>query len=55
MMVILVYGKGQEPATLILHGNDGLTWLSITDEPYGRPDTGVSRAIKQALEDKVSN
>ena len=29
MVVLLVYGKTEEPATLILHGNNGQTWLSI--------------------------
>jgi hypothetical protein len=31
MVVLLVYGVTAEPATLILHGNDGQTWLSISD------------------------
>jgi hypothetical protein len=31
MVVLLVYGAAAEPATLILHGNDGQTWLSISD------------------------
>ena len=29
MVVLMVYGKTEEPATLMLHGNDGTTWLSI--------------------------
>lgn len=50
MMVVLVYGKTGEPVTLILHGNDGLTWLSIADNPRQRSDTKLSTEIKQALE-----
>src|SRR5215207_199870 len=29
MIVLLVYGSTTEPITLILHGNNGQTWLSI--------------------------
>jgi hypothetical protein len=29
MLVLLVYGSTTEPVTLILHGNNGQTWLSI--------------------------
>jgi hypothetical protein len=29
MVVLLVYGATNEPVTLILHGNNGQTWLSI--------------------------
>lgn len=29
LMVLLVYGKHQEPATLVIHGQDGKTWISL--------------------------
>ena len=50
MVVLLVYGKAEEPVTLILHGNDGQTWLSIADSPRQKSDTKLSTEIKQALE-----
>jgi hypothetical protein len=50
MVVVLVYGKVEEPATLILHGNDGQTWLSIAEDPRQRPDTKLTAEIRQALE-----
>ncbi len=31
MVILLVYGESEEPETLILHGNDGQTWLSIAE------------------------
>jgi hypothetical protein len=31
MVILLIYGKSEEPVTLILHGNDGQTWLSIAE------------------------
>lgn len=50
MVVMLVYGQAEEPVTLILHGNDGQTWLSITDDPCQRSDDQLIGAIQQALE-----
>lgn len=53
MVVVLVYGKAAEPATLILHGNDGQTWCSIADYPRQRADVKLITAIQQALEIKA--
>jgi hypothetical protein len=47
---LLVYGKAADPATLILHGNDGKTWVSIEDNPPQRPNTKLAAEIKQVLE-----
>ena len=55
MVVLLVYGSGPEPASLILHGNDGHTWLSLVDQPAHRPDTKIVNTIQQALEIPVSD
>jgi len=54
MVVVLVYGKAEEPATLILHGIDGQTWLSIADGPRQRSDARLTDEIQQALEFKTS-
>lgn len=53
MVVLLVYGSAAEPATLILHGNDGQTWLSIADDPRQRTDAKLITVIQQALEIKA--
>ena len=50
MVVLLVYGKADEPMTLILHGNDGQTWLSLAEASGQTSDTKLSIEIKQALE-----
>ncbi len=50
MIVLLVYGEVAEPATLILHGNDGKTWISVTDNPLHRIDGKLMTSIRQALE-----
>ncbi|OGO74285.1 MAG: hypothetical protein A3K41_05515 [Chloroflexi bacterium RIFOXYD12_FULL_57_15] len=60
MVVLLVYGKASDvstplntsPAALILHGNDGQTWVSIADNPSQRTDAKLITAIQQALEIK---
>lgn len=54
MVVLLVYGKVAEPATLILHGNDGQTWISIVNDPQQRVSTKMMTLIQQALEVKPS-
>ena len=62
MVVLLVYGKvvdvstplNTSPATLILHGNDGQTWVSIADDPRQQVDAKLINSIRQALEIKVS-
>jgi hypothetical protein len=50
MVIVLVYGKTEQPVTLILHGNDGQTWLSVADSPHQRSDTKLSAEIRGALE-----
>ena len=54
MVVLLVYGKEPEPVTLILHGNNGQTWLSLADHPNHRTEAGTIAAIQQALEIQAS-
>ena len=55
MVVVLVYGKTQEPVTLILHGNDGQTWLSTPEGPTS--NAGLKEQVQQVLkaEKLVSN
>lgn len=52
LVVVLVYGSASEPVTLILHGNDGQTWLAIADDPRQHADVKLITAIQQALEIK---
>jgi hypothetical protein len=54
MIVLLVYGKPAEPVTLILHGNNGQTWVSVTDTLVQRTDKSLLINIRQALERQVS-
>lgn len=54
MIVLLVYGDASEPATLILHGNDGTTWVSIADNTLQRVDKKLIIHIRRALQTLVS-
>ncbi len=51
MIVVLVYGKTPEPATLILHGHDGQTWISLAEQTA---DPNLLMAVRSALEDDSS-
>jgi len=53
LLVLLVYGDAVEPATLILHGKDGQTWLTLVDSPGQKTNTGITTAIKSALDAKL--
>ena len=50
MVVLLVYGNASEPATLILHGNDGQTWFSIVNNSLQHTDASIRSAIERALQ-----
>lgn len=50
MIVLLIYGKADEPAALILHGNDGQTSLSLVDTPLQHADPALQASIEQALQ-----
>ena len=54
MVVLLVYGEPPEPATLILHGNGGKTWVSITDNAVHRVDGKLMTTIRHLLESLVT-
>ncbi|HMB23025.1 MAG TPA: hypothetical protein VKP08_09360 [Anaerolineales bacterium] len=50
MVVLLVYANGAEPTTLILHGNDGQSWLSLVEHPGQQPDKETIKVIQRALQ-----
>lgn len=49
MVVMLVYGKAAAPATLVAHGHDGQTWLTLANAPEQRPDPALAAMITQVL------
>lgn len=49
MVVLLIYGLDATPSTLVAHGHDGKTYLSLVDAPGQRPESGLSDLIRQEL------
>ncbi|HSR21246.1 MAG TPA: hypothetical protein VLL49_10060 [Anaerolineales bacterium] len=50
MVVLLVYEEGHPPVTLVVHGNDQESWVSVIDRPDQRADPQTILAIRRALE-----
>ena len=50
MLVLLVYGKTAQPATLILHGSSGQTWISFPDSVLQPVDPKLVKDIQRTLE-----
>lgn len=49
MIVLLVYGQGANPATLVVHGRDGQTQVSLVNTPDLRPDDTLEAEIRETL------
>lgn len=50
MVVLLVYAASSPPVTMVIHGSEGTTWVSLVDRPGQRADGATMLAIKRALE-----
>jgi hypothetical protein len=53
MVVLLLYGAGEDPATLVVHGHNGKTFLSLVDTPNQRLKPELLTMIRRALLDKI--
>jgi hypothetical protein len=49
MVVLLIYGQDNQPTSMVIHGQDGKTYLSLVDNPQQRPNKGMIRRIRKAL------
>jgi len=49
MVVVLVYGQAAQPATLILHGSNGQTLLSLVNTPVQQADPSLQFSIEHIL------
>lgn len=49
LVVLLVYNNTDTPETLILHGNETETWLSLT----GTPDSNTTGSLAKVIEDTL--
>lgn len=50
MQVFMVYGEAEAPATLMLHGHDGQTWVSLVDGSSGLAEGLIVGAIGEAIQ-----
>jgi hypothetical protein len=49
MVVLLVYGKQEDPATLVIHGQDGRSWVSLTGSVGKRFNQHLEVMVRRAL------
>jgi hypothetical protein len=49
LVVLLVYGKHQDPATLVIHGQDGRTWISLATPIETRPRQNLKSSVRHIL------
>jgi hypothetical protein len=49
MVVLLVYGKPEDPATLVIHGQDGQSWLSLATPVETRSRQHLEASVRNAL------
>ena len=49
MVVLLVYRTDRVPATLVVHGQDRRSWLSLVNQAGQRTDSQLEGAIRRAL------
>ena len=55
MIVLFIYGNTSVPATLILHGYDGKTWISLAEGLGQTPNTMLVTIIKETLQGQVNS
>jgi len=49
LVILLIYGKQEEPATLVIHGQDEKTWLSFSTPLEGRGHEPLETAVRNLL------
>ena len=54
MVVLLIYRNQEEPATLIIHGQDGRSWVSLAGPVGKRANQHFEAAIRRALTHPLS-
>jgi len=49
MVVLLIYGQEEQPASLVIHGQDGKSFLTLVDNAQQRPDNRMLQRIWKTL------
>ena len=55
MVILLVYGRQEDPATLILHSQDETTCLSLSGPESDRATQNLGGAVRRTLLSQMSN
>lgn len=55
MVVLLIYRNQDEPATLVIHGQDGKSWVSVAGPVGKRANQHLEAAIRRALIPQLSS
>lgn len=49
MVILLIYGKQEDPATLVIHGQDGKTWISLATPMETRSRQNLESSVRHML------
>ena len=49
LVVILVYGNGPKPVTMLAHGHEGKTWFSFVDSPQQHNNPQMEALLVRTL------
>jgi hypothetical protein len=49
MLILLVYGKHENPATLVIHGQYGKTWLSLATPLETHSRQSIEASVRSTL------
>ncbi|HLO14549.1 MAG TPA: hypothetical protein VK206_06960 [Anaerolineales bacterium] len=55
MVILLVYGKQTDPATLVIHGQDGKTWISLASPIETRSRQNLESSVRHMLAHRYSD
>ncbi len=55
LVILLVYGKKADPATLVLHGQDGKTWISLATPIETRSRQNLESSVRHMLVHRYSD
>lgn len=53
MVVLLIYQKQGEPVTLVVHGQDDRTWLSLANPTGQRTNHNLEMSVRRALTPRI--
>ena len=55
LVILLIYGKEEVPATLVIHGQDGKTWLSFSTPLETRAHEPLEATVRNLLMHDLAN